>query len=146
MRVRRVGRRTERPGLLCDLSPSGALLELGHWLPLGTLLHLSFPRANDSTLATVVRTSFNDDFTRRYGLACLHSELPIADLCMSDGSFAEDEDHTAPLEWRWPAARCDIRRVYRSLARKMHPDVGGTDACFRSLHQAYLDAMAVAAR
>jgi hypothetical protein len=141
-----VGRRTERPGVVCDLSPTGAMVELDKWLPLGTLLHLTFPAANDSALVTVVRSTLSDDFTRRYGVACLHSELPFADLYSASESLGEDDDLPCPIGLQWPAARSDIRRIYRTLARKMHPDVGGTDARFRTLHQAYLDAMAVAAR
>jgi hypothetical protein len=122
------------------------MVELDKWLPLGTLLHLTFPAANDSALVTVVRSMLSDDFTRRYGVACVHSELPYADLYNLSGSLADEDDLSCPFGLQWPAARSDIRRVYRTLARRMHPDAGGTDARFRTLHQAYLDALAVAAR
>ena len=122
------------------------MVELDKWLPLGTLLHLTFPAANDSALVTVVRATLTDDFTPRYGVACLHSELPYADLFSASESLGGDDDLACPRRLQWPAARSDIRRVYRALARKMHPDVGGTDARFCTLHQAYLDAMAIASR
>lgn len=129
----------ERVGVVCDISPNGALLEIESWLPLGTLLQLSFPLVDDATLVTVVRTSLSDDFVRRYGVACLHSEMPLAELSVGD-------DQTRPLGLNWPSTRSDIRRVYRTLALKMHPDAGGTDARFRSLHREYVHALAVATR
>jgi hypothetical protein len=76
----------------------------------------------------------------------LHCDLPIAELIGVCDPPVDDGLTSCPASWKWPAVRSEIRRVYRSLARKMHPDAGGTDASFRTLHQAYLDAMAVAAR
>jgi hypothetical protein len=139
VRVRRVGRRTERVGFLCDVSPTGALLEFESRLPLGTLLQLSFRNSEEPTLVAVVRTSLSVDFTRRYGVACLHSEIPLSKLML-------DVDDAPHLGFQWPATRSDIRRVYRSLALKMHPDAGGSDDRFRTLHREYENAIAVATR
>ena len=141
VRIRRVGRRSEKLGVLRDLSASGALIELASRLPLGTLLQLDPLSADVSSLVTVVRTGLADDFTRTYGVACFHGELQVERFFDPQAAECDERD---PLALRWPATRSEIRRAYRSLALKFHPDVGGTEAGFRSLHQAYVDALNVA--
>ena len=141
VRVRRVGRRTEKLGVLHDASRSGALIELATRLPLGTLLQLQPIEGDGATLVAVVRTGLADDFTRRYGVECFHDELPV-ERFLDVESIASLGSEMFGL--RWPTTRSEIRRAYRSLALKLHPDVGGSDAGFRTLHQAYVDALAIA--
>ena len=135
--VRRVGRRTVRPAILWDASATGALIELGVWLPLGTMLQLSCSETSDVALVAVVRSDLGRDYERRYGVSCLQGVLPAPQTSGESTSSVAPRDDLR----RWPAIRKDIRRHYRSMALRLHPDVGGSDERFCALHRAYAEAM-----
>jgi hypothetical protein len=42
----------------------------------------------------------------------------------------------------WPCTMADVTRAYRTLAKVVHPDVGGSTADFQALHEAYGTALA----
>jgi len=139
-----VGRRTVRPAVLWDASTSGALIELGVWFPLGTMLQLSFVDVPDQALVAVVRSDFGRDYERRYGVACLQGTIQLPTSNDELDSYRDDPEKCDSDQWRWPALRKDIRRQYRSMALRLHPDVGGTDERFRALHRSYAEAMEAA--
>jgi hypothetical protein len=60
----------------------------------------------------------------------------------------EDGDADIPkcvqdLGLKWPATEREVKRAFRRLARKHHPDVGGEAEAFRNLQQQYEAALAL---
>jgi hypothetical protein len=112
-------------------------------IPVGALLRVRMGESGGETLVAVVRTDFGPDFVRRYGVACVHGDM-LQDLGIKPDSTTEAIDDSLTRR-RWPSLKCEIRRWYRALARKAHPDAGGTDEQFRLLQESYEEALAAAA-
>lgn len=60
---------------------------------------------------------------------------------LSDIIFGFSPDSLAALGLRAGATKADIKRAYKRLARKAHPDGGGSHEAFMKLNQAYEQAM-----
>jgi hypothetical protein len=43
----------------------------------------------------------------------------------------------------WPCTQRDVKRAFRSQAKTVHPDAGGSNAAFQTLYKAYQEALAL---
>jgi hypothetical protein len=43
----------------------------------------------------------------------------------------------------WPCTQQDVKQAFRSQAKTMHPDAGGSNEAFQTLYKAYQEALAL---
>jgi len=68
-------------------------------------------------------------------------------------SFGQRSTSTAParpapacvtlLGLAWPCTQQDVKQAFRSQAKTVHPDAGGSNEAFQALYKAYQEALAL---
>jgi hypothetical protein len=119
------------PALVLNISTGGALIETPAPCRVGSLAYLSMP----ASPAVLVRVARRDGLPsdNRYGLAALHMPICIPPLLGSDEHSEVSMNQS--LDVSWPCSAEEIRRAYRASAKRLHPDVGGTEAEFIELNR-----------
>lgn len=91
--------------------------------------------------AQVMRCSMAARSGYNLGLKFVDGNLPLA--LFTKLAFPETPDCLKQLGLSMPCTVAEVKQAYRSRAKAVHPDYGGSDEAFRRLRAAYADALQI---